>query len=85
MVFNFGISGQSHINENYIDVKLESVTKVDQRNTAALKNTSIILMFAKLFAIVFFLFMDNLQPSRSRILDTGSIKSTHFLKNKSNF
>ena len=63
-IFDFRISGQSLINENYsnskanndIDIKLGSLTKLDKRNTAASKKFDDDIMSTKCDVFVIFQF-----------------------------
>ena len=86
-ISDFRISDQSFINENChnsrtthdIDMKLESVTKLDKRNTATSKIFDDDDTSATWNVSVFFQFMVNLQPFGSRIPDAWSIKLTFSL------
>ena len=77
VISNLQISGQSFINENYhnsrtshdIDMKLETVTKLDKRNTATSKNLAITSCQQIVTSLSFFQFMTNLQPWGRRIQD----------------
>ena len=84
-IFNFRISGESFINENYhnsksshdIDIKLEPVTKRDKRNTATLQKIDVDVELTNSDLTVF---LANFQPSGSWIPDAWSINLTFSLK-----
>ena len=83
-IFNFQISGESFINDNYhnskyshdIDIKLEPVTKCDKRKTAALQKFDVDVELTNCDLIVF---LTNFQPSGSWIPDAWSINLTFSL------
>ena len=87
-VSDFRISGQFFICENChnsrtshdIDMKVGPVTKFDNRNRATSKNFEDDVMSTNRDAIVFLLFMVNLQSSGSRFQDAWSIKFRYSLR-----
>ena len=82
-ISDFWITGQSLINENChnnrtsndVDIKLVSISKLDNRNTERQKKDNDVTS-ANWDVIVFFLFMANFEQSRSWITATWSIKLT---------
>ena len=61
-------------------MKFRTVTKLDKKNTATLKNIDDDVISANCDNIVILhIFMTNLEPSRSRIPDAWSIKLTFLL------
>ena len=76
-MFDFRISGQSLIKENYdnsktihnIEMKLGPVTKVDKRNKVTLKRLKITPCRKFVMSLSFFQFMANLKQSGKWIPD----------------
>ena len=62
------------------DIKLEPLTKLNKRNKATSKNLTMTSCQQIVTSLSFFQIMADLEPSRSEIPDTNSVKLTFSLK-----